>query len=141
MLAVLCARFIATLGAFLVVGCTSLFLEAEGCLDVVLDEDGGDLVFFGAVAASDGGGLAYTTKERIFLVVERVVAGIVSSQGNGLRWRRLERWVEWWWSGCKRDWLWASDSLHVRFRFTWVKTERSSDKGRAACPEGRSDLQ
>ena len=83
-LAVLCARFVVTLDAFLAAGCTSLFLEAESSLDVVLDENGGDLFFFSA-AASDGSGLAYTIKERIFLVVERVVAGIAGLNRSSLR--------------------------------------------------------
>ena len=83
-LAVLCTRFIVSLDAFLAAGCTSLFLEAEGSLDVVLDENGGELLFFSAVA-SDGSGLAYTIKERIFLVVERVVAGIASLNRSSFR--------------------------------------------------------
>ena len=44
-------------------------------MDVVFDDERGTATVF---VAFDGSGLAYTVCERVFLVVERVTAGLLS---------------------------------------------------------------
>ena len=74
-------RLVAALGARVVAIFLGLHFED---VDLVPDDDDdAGLVFFCGMA-SNRGGFAYTVRDRVFLVVERVVTGIV-----GLVERRL----------------------------------------------------
>ena len=78
-LAVFCDRFITGLDETL--GSGFAVFRFEGGFDVGLD----GLLDFSCVAASGGGGLAYTAvNDRVFLVVERVTTGMVSLIAEGL---------------------------------------------------------
>ena len=86
MAAILQGRFAIALATAVASACGTFSLRG---FDAFLDDNS----VFCVAASKKGGGLAYTVRDRIFLVVERVATGIVGLVERGL-WVAQRRRVE-----------------------------------------------